>query len=67
MASILRTARLSLAASRPFARGFSSTPAARDHFLNANAEQFRARALDANSSKPVLVDFYAEYVQEGQV
>jgi len=27
-----------------------------------NAQGFKARALDASSSKPVLVDFYAEYV-----
>ncbi|ORX33649.1 thioredoxin [Kockovaella imperatae] len=44
-----------------FARSVHSSPVARDHFLNANREVFEKRALDANSSKPLLVDFTASW------
>ncbi|GAA5973649.1 hypothetical protein JCM11641_005061 [Rhodosporidiobolus odoratus] len=40
-------------------RAFSTSPAARKHFLAATAEQFEAQAI--KGSKVTVVDFYADW------
>lgn len=61
LGQLSRPVRLSVAPLRTILtqRAFHASPIARDHILDASNEVFEKRALDADNSKPVLVDFYA--------
>lgn len=64
--SLLRSSRAASGALRSAAaasRSFQSSAARRDHFVDASDAEFQKRCVDTTSDKPVLVDFYATWVE----
>lgn len=56
--SLLRSTRFASTSLRTASRGFATSAARRDHFLDVSEADFKKRVED-KSDKPVLVDFYA--------